>query len=138
MGDNVSAKFVFSPPPQVHSKTSKGLSVTPKLNDDNDDNDKAAANNDDSSTSYNIKVINKRRDNLSAIEAVEMNQLDTLKEIVKKSPTDILKTDARGKTLMCIACENGFEPIVKYLAANNDTLISTDTPTGWDFNMFSL
>ena len=53
-----------------------------------------------------------------------------LKAIVAENPSDILKEDVRGNSLMCIACENGFDAIVKYLADNNETLLTKDTPTG--------
>lgn len=58
-------------------------------------------------------------------------RLDILKAIIEDSPTDINKTDVRGNSLMCIACENGFDTIVKFLAANNDGLLNTDTATGY-------
>ncbi len=67
---------------------------------------------------------------MSAIEAVEMNQLDVLKEIIKDSPIEMNKTDPKGKTLLALACENGFDKIVEYIVKNNDSLISMETMHG--------
>lgn len=54
--------------------------------------------------------------------------------IIAENPNEILKMDVRGKSLMCIACENGFESIVKYLADSNDSLLAIDTPMGKIFH----
>jgi len=67
---------------------------------------------------------------MNLFETVEMNHLDALKDLIQKSPLDINKIDSSGRTLMIIACENGFEQIVKYLADNNDSLLRIDTPLG--------
>lgn len=69
--------------------------------------------------------------NMNIFEAVEMNRLDVLKEKLQMNPLDITKTDLSGRTLMILACEHGFESIVKYLADNSDDLVSHDTPLGY-------
>lgn len=79
---------------------------------------------------FSVRVINTTKEKISAIESVEMNQLGALKEVIKENPLEMMKTDSKGRTLMSIACENGFENIVKYIADNNDSLISVDTPLG--------
>lgn len=68
---------------------------------------------------------------MTAVEAVSLNQLEYLKELVKESPIELKKTDPQGKTLMSIACENGYENITKYLAENDDSLVSMETPSGY-------
>ena len=42
---------------------------------------------------FSVKVINTTKDKLSAIEAVEHNQLATLKEIIKASPLEMMKKE---------------------------------------------
>ena len=68
--------------------------------------------------------------NMTTFEAVELNRLDILKEKLQMSPLDISKTDLSGRSLMILACEYGFESIVKYLADNSDELINKDTTLG--------
>ena len=102
--DIQSRKFNFSPSPQP-----------PTVSKDGD---------------FNVKVINTTKVKLTAIEAVELNQLETLKEIVKGNPLEMMKKDKDERTLMAIACEHGFDKIVRYIADNNDSLISVDTTLG--------
>ena len=102
--DIQSRKFNFSPSPQP-----------PTVNKELD---------------FNVKVINTTKVKLSAVEAVELNQLETLKEIVKENSLEMMKKDKEDRTLMAIACEHGFDKIVRYIADNNDSLISVDTPLG--------
>ena len=67
---------------------------------------------------------------MNSIEAVEMHKLSVLKELVKANSIELKRTDNKGKTLMSIACENGYDDIVKYLAENDDTLINKETHLG--------
>ncbi len=86
-----------------------------------------------SAADFNAQAIGGSRtkiNKMNLFEAVEMNQIDVLKDLIQKSPLDINKIDSSGKTLMIIACEKGYEQIVKYLADNNDSLIRIDTPLG--------
>jgi hypothetical protein len=120
--DHESRKIDLSPPPRVQ----KDESPSKKASSSSIGNTKTGTK----SPKETVQVISSNREKLSAIEAVEMNQLEILKAIIAESPAEMNKTDVRGKTLMCIACENGFESIVKYLAENNDSLLTIDTPTG--------
>lgn len=81
-----------------------------------------------------VKSISHRtpsRPQYNIFECVEQNRLEALKEILQLNPLDITKTDLSGRSLMILACENGFENIVKFLADNSDDLLSMDTPLGF-------
>jgi ankyrin repeat protein len=78
-----------------------------------------------------IQAKNSTKMKMSAVEAVSHNQLDHLKELVRDSSIELKKTDPQGKTLMSIACENGYENITRFLAENDVSLVSIETPSGY-------
>ncbi|RNA04951.1 lipoxygenase homology domain-containing 1-like [Brachionus plicatilis] len=78
-----------------------------------------------------VRAVSSAKPKMNSIEAVEKNSLQDLKEIIAEAPTEINRTDSKGKSLLAIACENGFEEIVKYLVNNNDSLINEENVFGY-------
>jgi hypothetical protein len=64
------------------------------------------------------------------MEAVETNDLNALKELVQSNSLELQRTDNKGRTLMSVACEAGLVDFVKYLAGQDDALISKETNLG--------
>lgn len=83
-----------------------------------------------SQSEFSVRAVSSTKLKMTIFDAVKANELDTLKDLIQKSPVDIRKIDSSGNTLMIIACEKGYEQIVKYLADNNDELLRIDTPLG--------
>jgi ankyrin repeat protein len=69
---------------------------------------------------------------MSAMEAVETNDLSALRDLVKMNSLELQRTDNRGRTLMAVACEHGLVDIVKYLAEQDDGLISKENNLGYN------
>lgn len=68
---------------------------------------------------------------MNSIEAVEKNCLEDLKKIIAEDPTEINRKDSKERSLLSIACQNGYEEIVKYFVDNNDSLINEQDVFGY-------
>lgn len=111
-----------SPSSSSRSKSSKKSTLSEKSDH------KAVMSEEKNISAHAIDIA---KPNMNSLEAVEKNSLAELKEIIAQAPTEMNRTDSKGKTLLSIACENGFEEIVKYLVDNNDSLINEENVFGY-------
>jgi ankyrin repeat protein len=78
-----------------------------------------------------VQVVRESNSEVTAIEAIEMNELEVLKLILNKRPNDINQTDNDGYNLLSIGCRQGHIECVEFLAENYDFLTTQDTPQGY-------